>query len=85
MISTSNFSRGGPYTIRGKVIFHQFVNSDIVNLLLKVKDGRYRRPDFAIWTASYAPDKNLEGEGSISSSHFYGQLLFTRFLAIFTQ
>ena len=51
MVSTAGFSRGYPSSILVRVIIHQFVNSDIVNFLLKINDARYGRPNFAIWIA----------------------------------
>ena len=85
MVSMANFSRGCPRSIPGKAIIHQFVNSDIVNFFLKINDGRYRRPNFAIRSASYPSARTLQREGSISSYRLYGQLLFTGFLALSAQ
>ena len=81
MVSAANISRKGWCSIPGKAIIDEFVNSDIMNFLLNITNGRYRRPNFAIWSASYALVKTLVREGGISSSRFYGQLLFTRFLS----
>ena len=50
---------------------HQLVNYNIVEFLLKINDGRDRRPNYAgfvVWSASYASAKTLEHEGSISSA-----------------
>ena len=60
----------------------QFVNSDIMNFFLKVNEGL---TNFAIWSAGYGSAKTLEREGSISSFRLYGQLLFTRCLALSSQ
>ena len=80
MVSMAKSSMEGPRPIPRRVITHQFVNSDIMNVLLKINDERYRRPNFAIWSASYASAKTLESEENISSSHLYGQLLLKQFL-----
>ena len=45
MVSVANFSRGG---VRSKAIVHQFVNSGIINFLLKINGGRYRMLNFVI-------------------------------------
>ena len=42
-----------------------------MNFLLKINDGRYRKTNFAIWSARYASAKTLGREGSISSSRYY--------------
>ena len=85
MVSVANFSRGGVRSNLGRAIIHQFVNSGIINFLLKINDGRYRMLNFAIWSISYASAKTMQRERRNSSSGLYGQLLFTRFLALSSQ
>ena len=48
MVSVANFSRGGVRSNPGKAIVHQFVNSGIINFLLKINGGRYRMLNFVI-------------------------------------
>ena len=48
MVSVANFSRGGVRSNLGKAIVHQFVNSGIINFLLKINGGRYRMLNFVI-------------------------------------
>ena len=85
MVSKANFNRGGQRSTPWRAIIYQCVNSDIMNFLLITNDERYRRPNFAIWSASYALTKPLKREGSISSSRLYGQLIFTRFVDLSSQ
>ena len=80
MVRTAGFC-----LIPRRAISEQFVISDIGNFLLKISDGRYRRPNFIIWSISYASTKTLEHKRSISSSRLYGKILLTRFLALSTQ
>ena len=56
---------------------HRLTNFNIVNFLLKINDGRDRRPNFTVlvvWSASCALAKTLERKGSISASSFHEQL-----------
>ena len=54
------------------MLSHRIVYSDTVIFLLKINEGRYRRPNFVIGSASYASAKTVECEGSISSPAYMG-------------
>ena len=68
----AEFCRGCRYSLPERALSYWTVYSDIVTYLLKINDGRYRMPNFVIWSASYASAKTLECEESISSSTYMG-------------
>ena len=70
MSVASEFCGGCRCWIPGRALSYRTVYLDIVTYLLKINDGRYRMPNFIIWSASYASAKTLECEGSILSSTY---------------
>ena len=60
---------------------HRFVTFDIVNFSLKINDGRYWRPNFVIWSVSYASAKILEREGASHHPAYMGNY-FHKFFSL---
>ena len=63
MVSAAGSNCRGPSSIPGRAEHQSFNSSVIVNFLLKTNDGRGRRPDWAISSATYALAETQECKG----------------------
>ena len=79
MVSTAGCKLINLSSFPGMTEVHRLFNFDIVKIFLKTKDGRDRRPNFAVlqvWSTNYGSVKILVCEGSISAFSLYGQLAY---------
>ena len=66
VVSAAGFNLRSPSSIPQRAEYTSVNSSDIVNPLLTTNDGRGKRPNLTIWSASFASAKTREHGGSIS-------------------
>ena len=80
LLQGSEMSAG--WHFRNLILGLDFCRIVVLTVCLKHNDRRGRRPNLVNWSARYAAAKTLEGEESILSTLFCGQLLLICFWLI---